>query len=252
MASTNLKQEYMKTRRNLQNRMSYYRRKGYQVPDDYVPSIPKRITQGSIRNLQRLASRLKDVIEYVTEFGEILKGKYAKVAKQREKRKERAKRERQERRQKIREPEEYVEPEELEQDYDFYEDNTVEQEVYDDNYIDNFLDQFYGSAFGEVLSKSIIKLLEGQVSRADIARGLKELENTDYAPSSSVRYDLDSAIQEVQGFISNFVLLDDSDRYDLREAFSDDEMLQMGMEFERNRSDYRNHQRAVRYANRKK
>ena len=45
---------YKKERRRVQAYYSKYRRKNYSIPENAIPAIPKRITEGSIRRLQRM------------------------------------------------------------------------------------------------------------------------------------------------------------------------------------------------------
>lgn len=45
---------YKKERRRVQAYYSKYRRKNYSIPENAIPAIPKRITEGSIRRLQKM------------------------------------------------------------------------------------------------------------------------------------------------------------------------------------------------------
>lgn len=46
--------EYKKARKNALNRLSYYRSQGYDVSSVKIPDIPKRITSGSIKKLEKI------------------------------------------------------------------------------------------------------------------------------------------------------------------------------------------------------
>ena len=46
--------EYKKARKNALNRLSYYRVQGYDVSSVKIPDIPKRITSGSIKKLEKV------------------------------------------------------------------------------------------------------------------------------------------------------------------------------------------------------
>lgn len=46
--------EYKKARKNALNRLSYYRTQGYDVSSVKIPDIPKRITSGSIKKLEKV------------------------------------------------------------------------------------------------------------------------------------------------------------------------------------------------------
>jgi hypothetical protein len=60
----NLQDEYKKQRALLRRRVSYWKAKGVDILDEILPPIPKRITAGSIRRLQRIT-------------GEVIAKKYA-------------------------------------------------------------------------------------------------------------------------------------------------------------------------------
>lgn len=49
-------QEYRKLRKRVENRLSKYRTKGYDVSNISIPSIPKRITEGSIKRLNKITT----------------------------------------------------------------------------------------------------------------------------------------------------------------------------------------------------
>lgn len=73
-------QEYRKQRKRIQSTISRLRKKGYFPAINILPDIPKQITQGSVRRLQKID------IEYIykksvfldTETGELLEGKQSK------------------------------------------------------------------------------------------------------------------------------------------------------------------------------
>lgn len=49
-----VEREYKKARKNALNRLSYYRTQGYDVSSVSIPDIPKRITSGSIKKLEKV------------------------------------------------------------------------------------------------------------------------------------------------------------------------------------------------------
>ena len=49
-----VEREYKKARKNALNRLSYYRTQGYDVSSIKMPDIPKRITSGSIKKLEKV------------------------------------------------------------------------------------------------------------------------------------------------------------------------------------------------------
>lgn len=56
--------EYRKERRKLQQRIRYYRDRGFLIPESVVPKIPKDVTSGSIRNIKRASEKLFDKAVY--------------------------------------------------------------------------------------------------------------------------------------------------------------------------------------------
>ena len=53
---TPIKQQYRKERRRIQNAMNRLEKQGYVLPEDLLPSIPKRVTQASINRLKKITS----------------------------------------------------------------------------------------------------------------------------------------------------------------------------------------------------
>lgn len=79
-------QEYRKQRKRIQSTISRLRKKGYFPAINILPDIPKKITQGSVRRLQKID------IEYIykksvyvdIETGELLEGKKPKSKRKKE------------------------------------------------------------------------------------------------------------------------------------------------------------------------
>lgn len=79
-------QEYWKQRKRIQSTFNRLRKKGYFPAINILPDIPKKITQGSVRRLQKID------IEYIykksvyvdIETGELLKGKKPKSKRKKE------------------------------------------------------------------------------------------------------------------------------------------------------------------------
>lgn len=76
MAKT-IKEQYMQERRRIQNFIRRAEKRGYIVPKDLLPKIPKRVTKASIRRLQKLdAKSIYDKSTYVSrETGEVVSGR---------------------------------------------------------------------------------------------------------------------------------------------------------------------------------
>lgn len=75
-----IRDEYMKQRRKLQKRNSYYKKK-HGKPIYKIPSIPKRITKGSIRRLTKLLSKSETVRLFNKSIGLTPTGKLKKSTK---------------------------------------------------------------------------------------------------------------------------------------------------------------------------
>ena len=79
-----IKSEYQKARRNLQSKIRGAIKKGYIVPENFLPNIPKKITQGSIRRLEKLSKDFYNKVTYRTSSGEIVSGRAGKAIRRRE------------------------------------------------------------------------------------------------------------------------------------------------------------------------
>ncbi len=75
-----IRDEYMKERRRLQKRNSYYKKK-HGKPIYKIPSIPKRITKGSVRRLTKLLSKSETVRAFNKSIGLTPTGKLKKSTK---------------------------------------------------------------------------------------------------------------------------------------------------------------------------
>lgn len=74
-----LKKEYMKQRKRIQSYLSRYRKIGLEF-DNVLPKIPKKITEGSIRRLQKITpQKIQEKAIFIdTETGEVIEVKGAK------------------------------------------------------------------------------------------------------------------------------------------------------------------------------
>lgn len=75
-----LKKEYMKERKRIQSYLSKQRKFGLEFSKNILPKIPKRITKGSIRRLQKITpQKIQEQAVFVDkDTGEVIKGKKAK------------------------------------------------------------------------------------------------------------------------------------------------------------------------------
>lgn len=74
-----LKKEYMKQRKRIQSYLSRYKKLGLEF-DNVLPKIPKKITEGSIRRLQKITpQKIQEKAIFVDkDTGEVIEGKIAK------------------------------------------------------------------------------------------------------------------------------------------------------------------------------
>ena len=71
MNSEQIKREYKKQRSRIQRFLSSARKRGYLFEDNVLPSIPKKITEGSIRRLKKLTPKtLYEKANYLAEINE--------------------------------------------------------------------------------------------------------------------------------------------------------------------------------------
>lgn len=56
--------EYRRERKNLRSRIKYYRDRGFFIPESVLPKTPKKITEASVRNIQRASEHLFDKAVY--------------------------------------------------------------------------------------------------------------------------------------------------------------------------------------------
>lgn len=73
--------EYRKKRKLLMQRVRRMRERGFEIPDEVIPKIPKKITLGSVRRLERLTTQeiAKKSTYYDVETGEVVEGRKALV-----------------------------------------------------------------------------------------------------------------------------------------------------------------------------
>ena len=73
---TPIQQQYRKERRRIQNAMNRLEKQGYVLPEDLLPSIPKKVTQASINRLIKITSEsiYKKSKKLDFETGEITPG----------------------------------------------------------------------------------------------------------------------------------------------------------------------------------
>lgn len=91
---TPIQQQYRKERRRIQNAMNRLEKQGYVLPEDLLPSIPKKVTQSSINRLKKITSEsiYKKSKKLDFETGEITPGIVARDKARSQRAKEAARR----------------------------------------------------------------------------------------------------------------------------------------------------------------
>lgn len=91
---TPIQQQYRKERRRIQSAMNRLEKQGYVLPEDLLPSIPKKVTQASINRLKKITSEsiYKKSKKLDFETGEITPGIVARDKARSQRAKEAARR----------------------------------------------------------------------------------------------------------------------------------------------------------------
>lgn len=91
---TPIQQQYRKERRRIQNAMNRLEKQGYVLPEDLLPSMPKKVTQASINRLKKITSEAiyKKSKKLDFETGEITPGIVARDKARSQRAKEAARR----------------------------------------------------------------------------------------------------------------------------------------------------------------
>lgn len=91
---TPIQQQYRKERRRIQNAMNRLEKQGYVLPEDLLPSMPKKVTQASINRLKKITTEAiyKKSVRLDTETGEITPGIVARDKARSQRAKEAARR----------------------------------------------------------------------------------------------------------------------------------------------------------------
>lgn len=91
---TSVQQQYKKERNRIQSAMRRLEKQGYVVPDDLLPSTPKKVTQASINRLKKITTEsiYKKSVRLDVETGEITPGIVARDKARSQRAKEAARR----------------------------------------------------------------------------------------------------------------------------------------------------------------
>ena len=91
---TSVQQQYKKERNRIQSAMRRLEKQGYVLPDDLLPSVPKKVTQASINRLKKITTEAiyKKSVRLDVETGEITPGIVARDKARSQRAKEAARR----------------------------------------------------------------------------------------------------------------------------------------------------------------
>lgn len=91
---TSVQQQYKKERNRIQSAMRRLEKQGYVLPDDLLPSTPKKVTQASINRLKKITTEViyKKSVRLDVETGEITPGIVARDKARSQRAKETARR----------------------------------------------------------------------------------------------------------------------------------------------------------------
>lgn len=91
---TSVQQQYKKERNRIQSAMRRLEKQGYVLPDDLLPSTPKKVTQASINRLKKITTEViyKKSVRLDVETGEITPGIVARDKARSQRAKEAARR----------------------------------------------------------------------------------------------------------------------------------------------------------------
>ena len=80
MANKEIIKQYRKERGRIQRQINRMKKRGYTFTDSVLPDIPKRITKGSVRRLQKITTaKLYNVAQFTTLEGAVIKGTAGRV-----------------------------------------------------------------------------------------------------------------------------------------------------------------------------
>lgn len=272
--------EYKAVRERFTSNIRSAKKRGYIFPENYVPSIPKNITEQSINRLHKLNAQRYEKAQYKTASGEIVSGKAGQAIRRREggKKQSETKRAKYYNRRNIIlseegiyvdtiTGEEYGELDTIKETpegtlVDVKTGKTVgtygdegEGGLFDETIIDNFLDEMSraGDAFGQVFN-DFIEWSKSEYGEHATSRMIQQAAYAGDLPTHSQRYALESSISFIDTFTNKY--LSNDTLWGARADFAShiralgkyNEYNQM---FDQQRANYRNERRAARNARRR-
>lgn len=203
-----LRQQYQRARKNFLSRLRSAEKKGYIIPENIIPSIPKRPTKASIDRLNRLKSKeIYKRSKFVSEEteGEIVGPKKAeKILKERRK-KEREKRKR------LKEAEEKARIKQEEEAKKEKEEEGTTNKEYGDYFdlseiiIQNFLNElmdFPKSPYRTLIKDVILREIDKH-GKKEVAESLLKCADAGYYPQRSNMYDQRAVSEMLNYFLEH-------------------------------------------------
>lgn len=272
--------EYKAVRERFTSNIRSAKKRGYIFPENYVPAIPKNITDKSINRLLKLNTQRYEKAQYKTASGEIVSGKAGQAIRRREggKKQSETKRAKYYNRRNIIlseegiyvdtiTGEEYGELDTIKETpegtlVDVKTGKTVgtygdegEGGLFDETIIDNFLDEMSraGDAFGQVFN-DFIEWSKDEYGEHATSRMIQQAAYAGDLPSPAQRYALEATMSFIESFTNRYLSNDSfwGARADfvsrIRSLGKYNDYNQM---FDQQRAEYRNQRRAARNARRR-
>lgn len=190
---TPIQQQYRKERRRIQGAMKRLEKQGYVIPEDLLPSIPKKITQASINRLKKITSEsIYKKSKYLDfETGEITPGIVArdKARSQRAKEAARSRAFKQE----YTSPDVYIDPPQ-------YTKFPSGADIIINNFRIDVIGRFPKSA-GPILTRWLDILLS-QTSKEDVANMLQTAASNGIIIDYKVAYNRDTLMAAIADFMN--------------------------------------------------
>lgn len=180
-----IKQEYNRIRKNLMAQVRKLEKQGFFDAREKIPSIPKKITQGSINRLNKLVSNkyrgLKEGLENI--LGESVRDvEYKHRQEGARKRKEKA----EHRREKAYDRWKYAY-------YEWDEGDTMPASVYADTVINNYLDELGGNDTFSSFVRDFLEGMRGIYDDSDVADMINRFADKGVLPSRWQLYTVEGA-----------------------------------------------------------
>lgn len=226
-----IRETYRKLRRNLLSQARKLEKQGFTGAREKIPSIPKKITEGSIRRLQKLSEGKYRSLKEGLTTGE---GKTVREVEY-ERRKESARKAKESR-------ERYIDEDTGE---------TMTKSQYAENVIENYYDELsdYNDAFSNYM-REYIDELRSRYSDWDVATMINRMADDGVLPSRWQMYTKEGAFSFTHEAFSYMPQFRSGEDVMAMDAYSKSLMMSSAQSFNDLRSDYENERRRARQARR--